>query len=70
MSDAAELKRLRAVRNISLRTLAKEIGISPTTLVRIERDEEPDMATARKLLRYTGRCACCGQTAPAEEPKP
>lgn len=56
---AYELKRLRKVRNISLRQLAREIGISPTTQVRLERGEQPDPETSKKVMHFIGFCPCC-----------
>ena len=62
---AYELKRLRKVRKISLRQLAREIDISPTTQVRLERGEQPDTETSRKVMRFIGFCPCCLNPLPA-----
>lgn len=60
----AALKQARSDRGISLRSFARELGISPTTLTRIERGEAPDMKTAVAILPFAGSCACCEQTFP------
>lgn len=57
---AAEMRRLRSVRKLGIRAMAKEVGISPATLSRIENGAEPDMKTSRSILRYAGACSCCG----------
>lgn len=49
----AKLIRLyRAVENISLRVLAKQIGISASTLSRVERGYECDQTTMLFLIRW------------------
>ena len=40
--------------NQGLRAAAREIGISPTTLTRIERGGEPDVPTLQKLCDWLG----------------
>ena len=40
--------------NMGLRAAAKEIGISPTTLTRIEKGHVPDVATLEKVCRWIG----------------
>ena len=40
--------------NMHVRAAASEIGISPTTLVKIERGGEPSMKTLVKLRRWLG----------------
>lgn len=64
----AEMKRLRTVRRLSIRAMARELNISPSTLCRVERGETPDMKTARAILAYAGACSCCGRpfTAPTQ----
>jgi transcriptional regulator with XRE-family HTH domain len=46
------LRRARKQRNISLRQVGDEIGISPSTLSRIERDAQPDLETLNKLIDW------------------
>lgn len=37
---------------LSIRRAAKEIGISPTTLRRVERGEHPDLKTMTKIFNW------------------
>ncbi len=49
------LKELRRERNITLRNLAEEIGISPTRLCRIEKGERiPEPECARAICEALG----------------
>ena len=48
-------------RSLSIRSLARKVGISPTTVIRFRRGEEMDMPTARKLLPFVDTCPCCGK---------
>lgn len=38
-----------------VRAAAKEIGISPTTLIRIEKGHVPDVGTLRKICTWLGQ---------------
>lgn len=40
--------------NMGVRVAAKEIGISPTTLTRIEKGHVPDVGTLNKLSEWLG----------------
>lgn len=40
--------------NMGVRAAAKEIGISPTTLTRIEKGHVPDVGTLEKICRWIG----------------
>lgn len=46
------LRLWRAVENIGLREAAKELGISPATLSRIENGKSVDAATFLKLIYW------------------
>lgn len=72
MTRAAELKKIIAeaerelgqlsrMDQMGVRELARAAGVSPATVSRIKRGEEPDMATAKKLLPFMNDCPCCGQ---------
>jgi transcriptional regulator with XRE-family HTH domain len=45
---------IRARGSMGIRAAAKEIGISPTTLSRIERGHLPDLATLNKVCGWIG----------------
>ena len=45
-------KELRARRTKGLRAVAKEIGVSPTTLSRIENGKLPDLSTYFKICNW------------------
>lgn len=45
---------LRTRGSMGIRTTAKEIGISPTTLSRIERGHVPDLRTLNKVCEWVG----------------
>ena len=45
---------LRRRGNMGVRAAAKEIGISPTTLTRIEKGHVPDVGTLDKLSEWLG----------------
>jgi transcriptional regulator with XRE-family HTH domain len=45
---------LRKRGNMGVRAAAAEIGISPTTLTRIEKGNVPDVATLEKVCRWLG----------------
>ena len=45
---------LRRRGNMGVRAAAKEIGISPTTLTRIEKGHVPDVGTLNKLSEWLG----------------
>jgi transcriptional regulator with XRE-family HTH domain len=45
---------LRKRGNMGVRAAAKEIGISPTTLTRIEKGNVPDVATLEKICTWLG----------------
>lgn len=45
---------LRRRGNMGVRAAAKEIGISPTTLTRIEKGHVPDVGTLNKLGEWLG----------------
>lgn len=60
----AELEGLPPIDAMGARELARAAGISPATASRVKRGDVPDMATAKKLLPYLGRCPCCGQETP------
>jgi transcriptional regulator with XRE-family HTH domain len=53
ISDLARLV-LQKRGNMGVRAAAKEIGISPTTLTRIERGNVPDVGTLQKLCEWLG----------------
>lgn len=57
--DSEELGKLLARRrgNMGLRAAAKEIGISPSTLSRIEKGHVPDVATLEKVCEWLGEKA-------------
>ena len=46
---------LRRRGNMGVRAAAKEIGISPTTLTRIEKGNIPDVGTLEKLCAWLGQ---------------
>jgi transcriptional regulator with XRE-family HTH domain len=48
------LRRARKQKNLSLRDVANEISVSPSTLSRIERGAQPDLATLNKLIDWLG----------------
>lgn len=52
MRIATALKLMRATDNVGLREQAKEIGISPATLSRIERGEQADTRSVVKLILW------------------
>lgn len=54
--DVRELGQLLARKrgNMGVRAAAKEIGISPSTLSRIENGHVPDMGTLEKVCRWLG----------------
>lgn len=54
--DSEELGKLLARRrgNMGLRAAAKEIGISPSTLSRIEKGHVPDVGTLEKVCDWIG----------------
>lgn len=58
----AEILRIRTVRKIGVRQMAKEIGISPATLNRIEKGKTTSVEVAAKIGPWAGKCACCGQS--------
>lgn len=45
---------LRRRGNMGVRAAAKEIGISPTTLTRIEKGNIPDVGTLQKICSWLG----------------
>lgn len=45
---------LRKRGNMGVRAAAKEIGISPTTLTRIEKGNVPDVGTLKKICDWLG----------------
>lgn len=45
---------LRRRGNMGVRAAASEIGISPTTLTRIEKGNVPDVGTLEKICRWLG----------------
>lgn len=45
---------LRKRGNMGVRAAAKEIGISPTTLTRIEKGHVPDVGTLQKICDWLG----------------
>ncbi len=53
IDDIARLV-LRKRGNMGVRAAAKEIGISPTTLTRIEKGNVPDVGTLEKLCSWLG----------------
>lgn len=53
INDLAPLV-LRKRGNMGVRAAAKEIGISPTTLTRIEKGNIPDVGTLTKLCEWLG----------------
>lgn len=50
----AALDRERAARNLSWRTLAKEVGISPSTLSRMANGHRPDVDAFAALTTWMG----------------
>ncbi|MGD0165907.1 MAG: helix-turn-helix transcriptional regulator [Gaiellaceae bacterium] len=48
------LRLTRKQRGLSLRDVAEEIGVSPSTLSRVERGAAPDLATLNKLIDWLG----------------
>ena len=46
------LRRARKRRNLSLRQVADEIDVSPSTLSRLERGAQPDLETVHKLIEW------------------
>lgn len=46
------LRLWRAIENIGVREAAKELGVSPATLSRIENGKPMDAATMLKLIRW------------------
>ncbi len=63
----AALRLARTGAGIGLRAFAREIGISPSTLSRIERGEPPDPKTAIILIHAAGVCPTCGTHHPKKE---
>lgn len=61
----AEILRIRIVRKIGVRQMAREIGISPATLSRIENGKTVSVDIAAKIGPWAGKCACCGQSVSA-----
>jgi transcriptional regulator with XRE-family HTH domain len=53
----ATVRKLREEKNISLRKFAEAVGISPTYVSKVERDEfpPPGEETIRKMARYLGQ---------------
>lgn len=49
-----ELSRRRAARNVSLRDVEEETGVSAATLSRTERGSTPDLDTVEKLANWLG----------------
>ena len=56
----------RQVKRISVAELAEQTGLSQSTIDRIEKGEEPNYKTARKLSGWLGICLTCQQ--PIEMP--
>jgi hypothetical protein len=50
-----------------VRPTARLLGISPSTVSRLARGEEPDPKTAKVLGPIIGACPCCGQLWPKED---
>jgi transcriptional regulator with XRE-family HTH domain len=46
------LRRARKQRNLSLRQVADEIDVSPSTLSRVERGAQPDLETVNRLIDW------------------
>lgn len=55
--EIGELGRLLARKrgNMGVRAAAREIGISPSTLSRIEKGHVPDVGTLEKVCKWLGR---------------
>ncbi|MGI9297065.1 MAG: helix-turn-helix transcriptional regulator [Gammaproteobacteria bacterium] len=49
---ASSVRHRRSACGLSIRGAAKEIGISPTTLCRIESNKHPDLVTMTKLFNW------------------
>lgn len=49
-----------------VRSAARLLGVSPSTVSRLARGEEPDPKTAKVLGPIIGACPCCGQMWPSE----
>jgi transcriptional regulator with XRE-family HTH domain len=52
MRVARLLKTWRVIANLGIREVAKEIGVSPATLSRIERGEEMNGQTLAKVIMW------------------
>lgn len=53
-TEASQRNPSKRIVHSTLRDVAKETGISPSTLCRIERGEMPDLETFRKLCIWLG----------------
>lgn len=49
-----------------VRPASRLLGISPSTVSRLAKGEEPDPKTAKVLGPLIGACPCCGQLWPKE----
>lgn len=46
------LRKYRVITELSLRQLAKEIGVGPVTLMRIEMGHDPSYTTFKRILDW------------------
>lgn len=49
------LKKYRLMMELDLRSLAKEIGVGASTLMRLEHGHEPDYRTFKKILDWLSK---------------
>ncbi len=57
----AALRYLRSEREWGVRELAKDIGISQSTISRLERGFPPDVWTLTDICKYFDLCPVCGR---------
>ena len=52
-----------------VRSTARLFGISPSTVSRLARGDDPDPKTAKIVGPLLGACPCCGQSWPTTVPE-
>ena len=66
----AALDAQRSSRELSWRQLAKEVGVSPSTMTRLANGQRPDVDAFAALVRWLGQPADSFLTADDSEPRP